>query len=43
MIDEVAKESHGNDEFMTKDMVSNVVESSATQVQDDIAPNSSLF
>ena len=43
MGDEVGSENHGNAEFMTQDMASNVIGSSSTQVQGDIAPNSSLF
>ena len=43
MGDEVGSESHGNAEFMTQDMASNVIGSSSTQVQGEIAPNSSLF
>lgn len=43
MEEEVAKETHGNADFMTQDMASNVVGNSSTQVQGAIAPNSSLF
>ena len=43
MEDEVAMESNNNASFKTRDIVSNVVESSSSQMQGDIASNSSLF
>ena len=43
MEEEVIQESHGNAKFITQDIVSNGMESNATQMQGDIASSSSLF
>ena len=41
--EEVTNETHGNADFMTQDIASNVVNSSSVQMQNDIASNSSIF